>query len=81
MPTHSQPLENPSTNMVNMNSMRFLNSSNYDESLQRKSTDIDNNEEANIDVESSSGSQTDSQSINRDKGNNLSSLDFFAWVL
>jgi hypothetical protein len=64
--------------MVNMNSMRFLNSSNYDESLQRKSTDIDNNEEANIDVESSSGSQTDSQSINRDKGNNLSSLDFFA---
>jgi len=78
LPTHSQPLENSSTNMVNMNSMRFLNSSNYEESLQRKSTDIDNNEEANIDVESSSGSQTDTQSINRDKGNNLSSLDFFA---
>ncbi len=63
--------------MVNMNSMRFLNSSNYDESLQRKSTDVDNNEEANVDVESS-GSQTDTQSINREKGNNLSSLDFFA---
>jgi hypothetical protein len=60
-----------------MNSMRFLNSSNYDESLQRKSTDVDNNEEANVDVESS-GSQTDTQSINREKGNNLSSLDFFA---
>jgi hypothetical protein len=77
LPTHSQPLENASTNMVNMNSMRFLNSSNYDESLQRKSTDVDNNEEANVDVESS-GSQTDTQSINREKGNNLSSLDFFA---
>lgn len=63
--------------------MRFLNGPNYEDSSQRKSTELENTEDANIDVESSCGSQTETQTINKEKGGNNSSnlpLDFFGWI-
>ena len=65
-----------------MNAMRFqFNSANYEDSTHTKSTELENSDEPNIDVESTPSSQTDNSSGPRDKSNNLSSLDFFAWAM
>lgn len=77
---NSQSLENSATNVVNLNAMRYqFNAANYEDSTHPKSSELENSDEPNIDVESTASSQTDNTSVPREpKPNSLSSLDFFA---